>query len=441
MQITTPVKKIIRNIINSIAFYPSLIALVMIGLAIGMVALGYFSISKWLAEHLPFLNVNNADTARTILSTVIAGIISLTVFSFSMVMVLLNQAATNFSPRLLPGLISDKKHQLVLGFYMGTIIYCVIVLMNILPDSDIYSNLGLSVAVSILLSIICLALFAYFIHTISHAIQINNILEELYHKTRNELQILVKQRTAVLEQLGDFQLPDTEDWPSIESDESGYLQAITEAKLLEIAEQNNTILEFCLPKGQFVLKGLNIVKSRQPLGKKVKEQVLEQLLFDNRELIADNYLMGFKQITEIAVKAMSPGINDPGTALNAIDYLTELLSEHLRMPPIDVVLSDSNTVRLIKPAVAFKALLYPILASLRQYCKHDVVIVLKLLSMLKYLLLQPTNGTQTDALVQEVNTLLRDIKLHIKNEFDYQQVQEAAQKIQTIISSKIHLEF
>ena len=92
------------DIISSIAFYPTLITFSMFMLALALLSWEDNDATKWLIERHPYFVITNADTARTILGALIGGIISLTVFSFSMVMVLLNQASSNFSHRLLPGL-------------------------------------------------------------------------------------------------------------------------------------------------------------------------------------------------------------------------------------------------------------------------------------------------------------------------------------------------
>ena len=116
-----------KEIHNKIAFYPTLFAIAGFLLSFLMIILENRGISKYLVEEMPGLVVNSGDTALTILSACITGLISMMVFSFSMVMVLLNQASNNYSPRLLPGLISDKNHQIILGIYLATILYCIFI--------------------------------------------------------------------------------------------------------------------------------------------------------------------------------------------------------------------------------------------------------------------------------------------------------------------------
>ena len=126
--ITKFLKKNYQDIIQSIAFYPMIISLGFLLLALGSLQFENLEIVSAIKKKIPYIFIEDYETARSILSTIIGGIISLTVFSFSMVMVVLNQASSNFSPRLLPSLISNKRHQIILGFYIGTLLYCIIIL-------------------------------------------------------------------------------------------------------------------------------------------------------------------------------------------------------------------------------------------------------------------------------------------------------------------------
>lgn len=100
------VRRLYLRITNSIAFYPALMALGMFALAVGCLYIDATSYGNEIAEAVSFLAVRNIETARTLLGVLAGGLISLMVFSFSMVMIVLNQAASNYSPRVLPGLVS-----------------------------------------------------------------------------------------------------------------------------------------------------------------------------------------------------------------------------------------------------------------------------------------------------------------------------------------------
>ncbi|MBQ0769918.1 MAG: DUF2254 domain-containing protein, partial [Bizionia sp.] len=151
---------------DKIAFFPTLIAFAGSAFAFLMFYLESKGVSKYLLDIVPDLVINNTDTARTLLTTITAGSISIMVFSFSMVMVLLNQASSNFSPRLLPGLISNRRHQIILGIYVATILYSIFTLISIRPSGNEYQLPGFSVLLAIVFMVISLGAFIYFIHSI-----------------------------------------------------------------------------------------------------------------------------------------------------------------------------------------------------------------------------------------------------------------------------------
>ena len=307
----------VKQIRNKIAFLPTIISIAGLVLAFLMIYLEQINISSYLIDVAPGLVIDDTDTAKTILSTLIGGLFSLTVFSFSMVMVLLNQASSNFSPRVLPGIISDEKHQFVLGQYIATILYNIFILISIEPTENSYQTPGFSVLIGIILTVLCLASFIYFIHHISQAIQVGNILIDIHNRTKSEIENIIKQEK---EKSLDF--PNIENWEEYEITTSGYFYGILHDNLLKLCKENNTKVVINLFKGQFLLDGTIGLLTEKPIDEKLKEKIMDTLLFNNEELMGQNYIYGFRQISEIGVKAMSTGINDPGTALNTIDYLT-----------------------------------------------------------------------------------------------------------------------
>jgi len=183
--------RLYNNITNSIAFYPVIITLFYLGLVVGMLWFDYSGIAKELNEEMPWLQFKEMSAVRTILSTLIAGIISLMALSFSMVMVVLNQATSTISPKIMQGLITKKEHQFVLGNQFGAILYFMIVLL-LLRSIDFYKIPTFSVALGLLIGFWSLGLFVYFIHNISQNIQVTNIIAGIHQDTCDGLQVLKK---------------------------------------------------------------------------------------------------------------------------------------------------------------------------------------------------------------------------------------------------------
>lgn len=404
---------------SQIAFYPTILTIGGFLFALLMKVIENTGVSQKMIEIMPQVAIKSGDTARTIMSVCIGGLISMMVFSFSMVMMILNQASNNYSPRLLPGLISNKVHQIILGLYMGTIMYNIFTLFSVEPGDEEYSLPGLSILIGIGLTIFCLALFIYFIDNVSKSIQINNILDRIFNTALKRLEFITKkEKDSTIP--GSF--PDTTGWYGYTAKSTGYFQNILENNTMELAAKNETRIYITRPKGFFIPKNLPLILSEKELDEKAVGDFLSNINFARGEIIENNYVLAFKQITEVAVKAMSPGINDPGTAVNAIDYLTELFA--LRMKKLDRNLHGKDGTTYLKVAdVSFSELMYYTMASLRTYCCGDPVVVQRLVRMFQYLIKQETVDDKYYRIVlKEWKGLVDQANSTIKSELDLDKI-------------------
>ncbi|MBA6153530.1 DUF2254 domain-containing protein [Gelidibacter maritimus] len=414
---------------SNIAFYPSLISLAGLLFAFFMYYLESWGVSKYLVENAPLLVINNIDTARDLLTTFIGGLISIMVFSFSLVMILLNQASSNFSPRLLPGLISNRRHQVILGIYNSTLLYCIFILVSITPHGDKYQLPGFSVLLAIVFMTVCLAAFIYFIHSISQQIQVGTIMDKIFDKASERLSALIDNEKST-----EIEFPDTSDWKPVDCRKSGYFQDVSLNALAEFAQEKNVKIEIVQIKGTYILKGLPLLKySGEALDDDAKDEVLDCFHFSKNELIEENYVLAFKQITEIAVKAMSPGINDPGTAINAIDYMTELFTLRMKKRDSSYLFDDDDDAFLSIKTVKFEDLLYSVMAALRTYCKHDVIVVQKLFMMLEFLLLhaETCDPNYKEKIIEEIRNLHQDAIANQKNDHDLSLIEHRMAKLKS----------
>jgi len=405
--------RLLYKLKDTIAFYPSLIGLLGCILAYITFFLEEQGITKYLLDIIPDLLVNNTETARALLTNFIGGLISIMVFSFSMVMILLSQASSNFSPRLLPGLISNRRHQMVLGFYIATIIYCIFILVSIKANSNEYQLPGFSMLLAIFLMLNCLAAFIYFIHSISQEIQISNIMEKVFNKSKMRLEILIDEDDANKHK----DIEESIKWHYYNSKKSGYFQNISLENIKKIVVNTDSIIDIIPFKGDFILADAKLFRINKKLKDEEIENIYRHFEFAKSEMIEDNYVLAFKQITEIALKAMSPGINDPGTALNAIDYLTQLFIIRAQKKDVNNIIVE-NKLRVSMTTVKFKNLLFQVMAALRTYCKHDIIMVQKLIKMLNSISENCENKDYEKCITEEIEQLKIDAKLAIKNKRD-----------------------
>lgn len=185
--ILATIKKFYHQVIKSFAFVPAIIAISFLAFSILMLELDFSSLGKHIKASAEFIRLKDASTARTVVATILAGIISLTVFSFSNVMILLNQAASQLSNRILQTLIQNRFQQTVLGFYIGTIVYSLFLLSSIRDiDSGIYVP-ALSIYLLVLFTICDIFLFIYFLHYITQTVKFNIVIKNIHRETAEAL--------------------------------------------------------------------------------------------------------------------------------------------------------------------------------------------------------------------------------------------------------------
>jgi uncharacterized membrane protein len=420
-KILSRLKFFFQYIITSIGFIPTLISVAFFVLALVVLYLETLGLSKTLDEKLPYLIIRNGETANMILSTIATGIFSLTVFSFTMVMLVLNQASANFSPRVVPGLISYKSNQSVTGLYLGTLIYTLVVMVNIHSDSYSTDLPGFAIFLSMGFAIICLGFFVYFIHSITESVQIDSILESIYEITSQQLDEEIKRDKGAQEP----HVFEQKEWQQLKSPVTGYLQGLDEKAVLHILEEFDVVLDFDQPLGSFLVEGVPFarVNKKLPNMEEFTNRLLGHVNFYREERAGVNYIFGIKHITESAVKALSPGINDPGTALKAIDYLTALFAQRMQLTDEKVLYDKNGAGRVRFEHQTFGDIYGLTLAPLRLYGKQDSVVVLKLLLMLQSLLYKAGPYPHLrPVLYREARLLLHDAGEHIENPGDRRRI-------------------
>ncbi|MEK6476455.1 DUF2254 domain-containing protein [Catalinimonas sp. 4WD22] len=406
---TNKLSKFYLGVISSVAFYPTMIALGLLMLSIVALYIDERTPSTIFGNEIPIKNVLAPDSVRSLLGAIGGGMISLMVFSFSMVMVILNQAASNYSPRLLPNMIERKHHQVVLGFYLGTIAYTFVVLSSIQSRMYTFGVPTLSVAINALLCLVCLGLFISFINNISQIIQIGNIIGSLHTSTLKGITHEINEEVYI----PPHQLPDVKGWHLTISPISGYLDSIDHASLLKLASKLGVMLKICVPLGRFVNQGDPILLSSSPIHEKERAQVFRKMVFRHQENVSQNYIYGFKQLTEVAVKALSPGINDPGTAIQALDRLTDLFVVRMSVSGLKIKTDKQGNLRVIYEPVYFQDLLYFSIGTIINYADNDLPVNHKLIQVLGAIARNDDERQHTDIIL----SMLDDLVTHFMGKF------------------------
>ena len=396
MEIGFVIKRL-RAITHSIAFYPALIACFFVVLSYLMINLDYSDTGKEIKTHWDGLKLRDASTARTIISVIAAGILSLAVFSFTMVMVVLNQAASQMSNRVVDKLIGNRFQQIVLGIYIGTIVYSFFLLSAIRDiDKGIYVP-SLSTYLLIFLAVINIFLFIYFLHYITQSIKYHVIINRIRKQTAVELKnsCFLSAEQKITEPQGGYLL---------HNDKAGIFVGFNKKSLIDLATELDAVISFHHPVGTFLLPDTPYVTVNSNKGLdpgKIKTSVLAHMYIENENSITSNYYHGLRQLTEIAIKALSPGINDPGTAIESLRSIAELLSYRLCFYPENMLHDENHKLRLVTIEKKYDELVKESLLPIWDYGKNDRLLRHEMQYLLERLLAQKHDDV-TAALLHKV---------------------------------------
>ena len=415
--------RVVKRVKGSIALYPVLIPAAYAALAALVLAFESTATAAALRDKLPS-GLTDADNSREILGTLITGIISLTVFSFSMVMVVLNGAAARLSPRVLPGLVSDTRNQVTLGIYLGSIVYFLL-LIGTLNKNDPASVPALGLLLALLFGMSCMALFVVFIRSVSQSIQVDWILSQLYNGASTNLE---KRRRRIAGIAG---LPEAGEWWCVPAARPGYLREVNERRLGKILRKRGLLAMIQVEPGFFLIEGHPLIKFSEPLSEDDAADVLDCFDFHDKEFAGANVSYGMRQMSEIAVKAISPAINDPGTAIRAINLIGVLLKRLGGVPSFDIGCIDGQA-RLFYPQPDMRRLLQTVIAPIRIYAGHDPQVLITLLRCMKNALHGEPSDTQLDALYEEIHALRDEADAKVENQRDRRAINEELERLTQI---------
>lgn len=324
---TKRLRKVYNRATNSIAFAPALISLFLGSLSLFLLYQPNNFADSFLEDKLRIFSNLDAQAAQNLLSAITAGSISIAVFSFSMVMLVMSQASTIYTPKILDGLTRDKRPQRILGTYIGTVLFC---LPQLLALNETKKIPLAALLIAIILMMLNMFIFIAFIDYVTRSVKPAVICRRIYLKVSRGKYRDTEEREgwqARFETGTGYDLPDV-----LAAQNTGYLQSIDTGKLMNLCEEHQLDVKVMQREGQFVLKGSPLLRiSRLPEDddglEELKQQLYSAFFYSDIEDVENNAYYAYRQLTDIAVKAMSPGINDIGTARLAIDFLLDLISD------------------------------------------------------------------------------------------------------------------
>jgi uncharacterized membrane protein len=358
------------------------LALGCVGAVLSELEEAFTAMGRWTPGAL-FPSHADPQVAQIILGGIAASIMTVVSIVFAILLMTLTLASMQFSPRIIVSFVQDRVTQWTLGIFLGTFLYCMAALPAARslphPFAPVFTVMG-----AMLLAVACVGWLLFFIHHISRAISVNHIVARIAADT-----------IAMIDEMMPW--PHRHDrlesepaagstWETtVSSDVSGYIRFVDRKRLVGLAKDYRVKINVLRRVGHFVPAGVPLLAVSK--GGRLTPEGIEDLRgafdFGPTRTLQQDVEFGVLQIVDIALKAISPAVNDPSTAINCVDQLSAIMIRFASREPPEAVLYDPpGTVRVTIPWIGLDRLLEAAFEQIRMYSKSDVAVSLRLLRAL-----------------------------------------------------------
>jgi uncharacterized membrane protein len=375
----------------------------------------------------------SADAARQILTTVAAAIITVVGVVFSIVIVALTLISTQFGPRMLRNFIRDPGTQVTLGTFVGTFVYSVATLGSIGQESRGNFVPHISITVTLALMVVDLCVLIYFIHHIATQIQLPQVIASIAGDLARAIETqagnvaatkAAPSAAATLAALGDI-------GGLVAAPRSGYLQFIHRRTLVRIASDADVVIQMLYRPGHFLVQGYPYatVWPASRAGTVARELARSHVTGPYRTL-AQDVSFGLDQLVEIALRALSPAVNDTFTAMTCIDWIGDSLSKMTgNWQPRHVYCDAAGRVRVITTEPTFERLVERSFEKVRQAGRGMPAIMIRQFDALTRIMQRTDTADERAFILRQAAMIDRLATASVEEEADLADVRRAYQAV------------
>lgn len=376
------IKQFLITLRSSLWVVPGLMIISSIILAFLLIEIDSNIKDEWLVAY-PRIFGLGADGSRGMLTAIAGSMLTVAALAFSLTLSIIAQASGQFTPRILRNFMRDKVNQFILGYFVSVYAYCLIILRTIRGADEIQFVPSLGVVGGLILAIGGIVVLIYFIHHIASSLQVANIITDIEEETSEVIEnIFPEQMGEEAEEkeiISAKRMEERVNWYGVESLLSGYIQYVDTDRLMEFADKNKLLLRMKYGIGQFVAEGTTLISST----KKIDEDSIDTLnsffnIYPYRTIEQDAGY-GIRQIVDIALKALSPGVNDTTTAINCIDYLAIIVGKIAgrKLPTLTRV--KDGEIRVFVKSLSFRNYMEAAFDQIRINGKSNLAVFSRLL--------------------------------------------------------------
>jgi uncharacterized membrane protein len=416
---------------DSLWFLPGVLTLVAAALAFWITLAerqGMFSsvvASSWIFG-------GGVEGARGVLSAIAGGLITVTGVVFSVTIVALQLASSQFTPRVLRNFTADRGNQLVLGVFIATFTYTLLVLRTVRSGGENGEPFvpRLAVTLAVVLVLTSIGFLIFFINHLARSIQVASILDRVARRTLQDVFRLFPEHIGRADEAYPPDPRRSGDSATVPAAGSGYLQAVDSRALFRLGERKRVVIGMEPHMGEFVLPGeaLAAVSPSEAVDEEVVETIRTAFVLGPERTPEQDVEFGIIEISDIAIKALSPSINDPTTAFRCIDRLGEiLLALGTRNPPRAERTRDGQ-VHYLARYTSFERAVGLAFDQIRHFGASNPAIAKKLLQVIAQLL-ELVPSERRGPLAGQAEAVLRAARKAIESPPDLAAVEEAAGRL------------
>lgn len=372
---------------DSLWFVPTMITLASLGAALVLIEAQGF-VDQNFEQQWPRLFGAGADGSRALLAAIATSMITVAGVVFSITVVALSLASSQYSPRVLRNFMGDRTTQVVFGVFVGIFAYCLVVLRTLRGPADGDFIPSLAVLGSIGYAFGGIGLLIYFIHHVADSIQASSIVAHITGETLATVDRLFPSETAdppADEAAVAAQMPQV--WAEVTAQRSGYVTGVDGDELVQCASQCQRVVRLRPAVGDFVIEGEGLVDlgGAAEIGKSLAARLRACVHLGDQRTVDQDAAFGVQQLVDVALRALSPGINDPATACMCIDRLASILARLAGRPPPQAQRWQDGHLCLVARPVDFDALLPLAFEAIVRHSRGDVQVLLRVIDALRHI--------------------------------------------------------
>ncbi len=409
---------------SSLWFLPALMVASAVALAAGLIEVDT-RVSGELLAGWPRLFGAGADGSRGMLTAIASSMITVAGVAFSITIVALSLASTQYTPRVLRNFMADRTNQLVLGFFVGIFTYCLVVLRTIRGGDEGRFIPSLAVAFGFVLALVGVGVLILFIHHIATSIQASHVISSVAAETRRSVERLFPEELGEGADEDETCAPEGWDeagaaWREVPALKTGYIQDVDADALLRFARTRGVVVRMERGVGEFVAEGSALVSlsATDVLDEQAAAELNAVFSINHVRTVEQDAAFGIRQLVDIALKALSPGVNDTTTAATCVDYLSSTLSALARRRVESHYRTEGGELRVIAAGPTFEGLAAASFDEIRQNAEGNVAVLGRMMGAIERVAYRTGSPLRRSILARHARLVAETFERSVKAEYD-----------------------